>query len=504
MPKSPNHLLLLLALAASGFACVIAPQRSRDRLDIDKQPFASSTTVVIPISLEPRTAGGVEGTLLRVTTLAGNGPGSLCAALEDPRPRLVVFEVGGVIDLQGRSIDVRSPWLTVAGQTAPEPGITLIRGSLSVETHDVIIQHLAVRPGDGTGCGIGCGSNPAVARSRGLAVAESRGPEFSEAQGLEVPLRDRETAQSGEPAKTEWAPDALGAHRGNAGPVHHVVFDHCSATWAIDENLSASGPRDVDPGNDPEITSHDITLRSCLIAEGLSHATHPKGEHSKGTLIHDGVRNVVIAGCLYAHNVERNPRLKGGTKSIVAGNVMYDWKGACVGVGRQGNRQTLQASEAVLVGNVAIAGVDTRSRFFVKSVDPGGRVFLLNNLALAADGTPIALTDKDVAPLPEPANVPDVHPWDAAAHVLRSAGSRPAHRDPIDARIVRSVIEGSGKIIDSQEQVGGYPVRAATTRALTVPDGVDARRKWLDALSRALEEDRTLDLAPLWKRLGRR
>lgn len=104
--------------------------------------------MVIPPSFDALTVGGLEGTVIRVTTLAADGPGSLRSALEDPRPRLVVFEVGGVIDLQGYSLDVRSPWLTVAGQTAPDPGITLIRGSLSIETHDVVVEHIAVRPGE--------------------------------------------------------------------------------------------------------------------------------------------------------------------------------------------------------------------------------------------------------------------------------------------------------------------------------------------------------------------
>lgn len=451
-----NRPFLSIALTIAIFTCATLPSPPENHAGADKQTAPRTSTLVIPISLGAPTIGGLEGAVLRVTTLAAGGPGSLRQALEDPRPRLVVFEVGGVIDLQGRSIDVRSPWLTLAGQTAPDPGITLIRGSLSIETHDVMIQHIAVRPGDG---------------------------------GPGKPYND-------------WSPDALGAHRGNAGPVHHVVFDHCSATWAVDENLSASGPADVDPTNDAGITAHDITLRHCLIAEGLSHATHPKGEHSKGTLIHDGVRNVVITGCLYAHNRERNPRLKGGTTAIVAANVMYDWGSSCVGVGKHGNRQDLKPSETVLIGNVAIAGTDTHAKLFVKSVDPGGRVFLRDNVAVAANGSSIPMTDDDVAPLRAP-SLPDIHPWDAAAQVLRTAGSRAARRDPIDARIVRSVIDGSGRIIDSQEQVGGYPVRAPSTRALSVPDGVEARRNWLNELSRALEEDKTLDLGPLWKRMGR-
>ena len=359
-----------------------------------------------------------SGVVLRVTTLAASGPGSLREALGDPRPRIVVFEAGGVIDLNGSSLTVRSPHLIVAGQTAPDPGITIIRGSLTVETSDVVIQHLAVRTGD---------ASPT---------------------------------------------DALGAHRGSGQPVHDVLFDHCSATWAVDENLSVSGPADVDSVRDPEATSHDVILRSCLIAEGLSHSVHAKGEHSKGTLIHDGVRNVSITGCLYAHNRQRNPRLKGGTTSVLTGNVMYDWGDQCVGIGAHGNKRDLAPAETTLIDNVAIAGPSTTSKEMIKHVDPGGVVHLT-----------------------EPS-----HPSEVVAHVLRTAGSRPAHRDAIDRRIVQSVIDGTGRIIDSQNDVGGYPVRAETHRALDVPSDPLERRRWLERLSEELSVDETLDVSPLGKR----
>jgi hypothetical protein len=372
--------------------------------------------------------------VLRVTNLSANGPGSLRRAIETPAPRLIVFEVGGVIDLRGTTLRVRHPGATIAGQTAPDPGITLIRGSLMVETHDVVVQHIAVRPGDGA----------------------------------------------------PGAPDALGAHRGKSGPVYNVLFDHCSATWGIDENLSVGGPGDADP----EATARDVTLRRCLIAEGLSHANHPKGEHSKGTLIHDGIRGVTITGCLFAHNRERNPRLKGGTRAIVAGNVMYNWGSACIGVGARGNKRMLEPAEAVVVGNVAIAGPDTRGKFFIKSVDPGARVFLSGNV------TSLPLADAGVVQLTAPppwARVPDVRA--DLEGVLRNVGARPARRDPIDARIVRSVMRGEGGIIDSQEGVGGYPVRPATARALTVPDGADARRRWLEEMAKEVEDGGQLPVA---------
>jgi hypothetical protein len=397
------------------------------------------TLLVIPIFAR-ETTGGLSGKVLRVTTLAAEGQGSLRAAIDAEGARLIVFEVGGVIDLRGQTLTVRHPHATIAGQTAPDPGITLIRGSLMVETHDVIIQHLAVRPGDGNG------------------------------------------------AFAEWAPDALGVRRSKSGPVHDVVFEHCSATWAVDENLSTSGPGDASPADGPEATAHDITLRHCLVAEALSKSTHPKGEHSKGTLIHDGVRNVTIEGCLFAHNRERNPRLKGGTSAVVRESLMYNWGSACVGVGARGAKKMLAPAEAVLEGNVAIAGPDTKGKFFVKSVDPGGRVVLRDNVVIG-----VALADEGVVVLPAP-HGPAMKPWDAANRVLRMAGSRAARRDPIDARIVRSVIERTGSIIDSQEEVGGYPKRASTTRAIEVPEGVAARRKWLGRLSEELGEDENVSL----------
>jgi Pectate lyase len=364
----------------------------------------------------------LEGAVLRVTTLAPDGPGSLRKALAADGPRLIVFEVGGVIDLGGKSLLVRKPHVVIAGQTAPDPGITLIKGGLVIETQDVVVQHLAVRPGDGAAGAI----------------------------------------------------DAITVNRG-----HDVLIDHCSATWGIDENLSVSGPGDAAPS----ATSHDVTIRSCLIAEALSHAKHPKGEHSKGTLIHDNIRGVTIEGSLFAHNRERNPRLKGGVRAVIANNVIYNWGSACIGVGVRGNDEMLEPAEAVIVANTAIAGPDSRGKVFVKAVDPGARVFLRGNvtkLPLAGDGVVQLAAPPSWAP-----RVPDGAA--DAERVLRTVGSRPARRDPIDARIVQSVTRGDGRIIDSQEEVGGYPVRAATARALEVPVGAAARRKWLRQLAEDVE-----------------
>ena len=92
--------------------------------------------------------------ILRVTTLADRGPGSLRAACEATGPRFVIFEVSGYIGITD-TIDITSPYLTVAGQTAPSPGISLRSlnqgtwdsdpnyGGVFIMTHDV--SHPALR-----------------------------------------------------------------------------------------------------------------------------------------------------------------------------------------------------------------------------------------------------------------------------------------------------------------------------------------------------------------------
>jgi hypothetical protein len=155
----------------------------------------------------------------------------------------------------------------------------------------------------------------------------------------------------------------------------------------------------------------------------------------------------------------------------------------------------LTPAEVTLAGNVAIAGPDTRGKVFVKGLDPGARALVRDNLIFS-----LGIADKNVIVSEAPASL-SANPRQSAERALRRAGSRPARRDPIDTRIVRSVITGTGTIIDSQKEVGGYPERPATARAVVVPAD---RQAWLDGLSRELAEDVTLDVAALWARLAGR
>ena len=93
------------------------------------------------------TEGGRGGRIIRVTTLNADGPGSFKWAIEQKGPRIVVFEVAGAINLNLGTLTIKEPSLTIAGQTAPSPGITLTRGGVDIAAHDVIIQHIRFRVG---------------------------------------------------------------------------------------------------------------------------------------------------------------------------------------------------------------------------------------------------------------------------------------------------------------------------------------------------------------------
>ncbi len=99
------------------------------------------------------TPGGRGGKVLKVTNLNASGPGSLQAACSAKGPRIVVFDVSGVI--RG-DVVITEPRITVAGQTAPGAGIT-IEGVFSTAyqrnnpVHDVVARFLRVRPRPGGG-----------------------------------------------------------------------------------------------------------------------------------------------------------------------------------------------------------------------------------------------------------------------------------------------------------------------------------------------------------------
>jgi hypothetical protein len=346
------------------------------------------------------TPGGRGGRVIFVTNLEDAGPGSLRAACDAEGPRIVLFRVAGTIALK-QAIVVRNPYLTLAGQTAPGDGICLRDFPFEVATHDVIVRYLRSRLGDVTG----------------------------------------------------RAEDCIDFYHGAS----NSIFDHCSATWSIDEALSLSG-------NDS-----NLTIQWCLIGESLNRSKHPKGPHGYGSLSRAN-GPVSWHHNLWVHNDARNPRLGDNygrppyPTFDVRNNVIYDYGETCSGL-------TQGQLHVNYVANYIKAGPSSQARTPIRVAGPSAlRYYICDNVfeghddmtadnALFFDRVEIdgrRQVETVAAPFMT-APVTTLPAREAFAFVLATVGASRPVRDPVDARIVDEVRRGGGHIINSQVEVGGWP-----------------------------------------------
>jgi hypothetical protein len=402
---------------------------------------AAAQAPAAPLGITTRgwtaTQGGRGGRIIPVTTLAPAGPGSLKAALEASGPRIIVFEVGGVIDMGGEPLKISEPFVTVAGQTAPDPGITVIKAETTISTHDVVIQHLSFRPG-----------------------------EF------------------GRPKKGGGDQDGIST----LGGARDVIVDHCSFSWATDENLSASGPRFQGKTVEAwrEATSHRITYSHNLLYEGLGNSVHVKGEHSKGSLIHDNATGVLLHANVYVSNRQRNALFKGGTHGAMVNNFVFNPGDRAVHYNLLANEwegQPYQTGKLTLIGNAMRHGPSTvaGTPFFMLLGQGDLELYMADNLAHDAQGQAAPLLGRNPATTAklivaaEPYLPPQLPPLRAASSLARDlpafVGARPWARDPLDARVLADMARGVGRLIDSEvENALGYPRHAPTRRAFKAED----------------------------------
>ncbi len=350
--------------------------------------------------------GGRGGRVMRVTHLGDSGPGSLRAAVEAEGPRTVIFDIGGVIRLAS-PLTIRRGRITIAGQTAPGGGITLRDQPLIVAADDVVIRHIRSRLGD-----------------------ES---------GVEA--------------------DAVSVERGR-----RIILDHLSASWSVDETLSV-GSR-YDP---PERGIYDVTVQWSMIAESLNTSGHAKGEHGYGSLVRGGHgARMTFHHNLWAAHRARMPRPGNynppsvdpeGPRFEFRSNVFHDWGGGHAGY----NADTETLSAYAFIGNAYIPGPDSTGRWAFEEANPLARAWFEGN---AMDGVvptdPWSLVkDSDrpgyrLAARPDWAEAASETALEAEARVLAHAGAGRS-RDAVDMRIVEGVRARAGRIIDSQDQVGGWP-----------------------------------------------
>ncbi|MCB9754235.1 MAG: pectate lyase [Myxococcales bacterium] len=382
------------------------------------------------------TPAGRGGQVLEVTTLADAGPGSLRAALEAEGPRTIVFRLGGAIELASH-LELRAPFVTIAGQTAPAPGITLTGAGVVVFTHDVLIQHLRVRPGRG----------PVK-------------PEHNDAIAL------------------------LGEHDDSGPGAFNVVLDHVSTSWGEDETVSAY------------YGAHDVTISWSIISEALDESRHPKGTHSAGLLLGDRSNCVSVHHNLLAHNDFRNPLVAGGGTHDVVANLVYNWGALAAEVVQDG-----VPTRVNFVGNIFKPGPDSTTTLHeILYSGDAPQLFVEDNLGPTRpdpedDDWASVGFEWDLEPAPAEARAATRFAAPAVSHdprvtesvVLAGAGATRPRRDAVDARVAMEVTSGGGRIIDAPGDVGGLP------QSSRLPGGGAPPDRDHDGMPDAWEQARGLD-----------
>ncbi len=346
--------------------------------------------------------GGRGGAVLFVENLNDSGPGSLRAALEAEGPRTVIFRTGGTLEIKS-VISVKHPFLTIAGQTAPGGGIAVKidgktdMGAINIETHDVILRHLRVRPGPAV---------PGSVNGDAVQILES--------------ARD-------------------------------VIVDHCSLSWGTDEVINGwFDARDI-------TVQHCIiseALHESVHQKGPHGMGMLFGDKNQRVTIH---RNLFAHN--NQRNPLLSPVRKGTIQ--VNNNVIYNWGQIATELNNDaevnltGNFYKLGPSSrpergAAVSGNVKIYPKDNISPIRPDAAKPEDAIIKPwtnpDKRSSFAAATPF-----EAPPLPV---LPVMEAYEA---VLADVGASKPQLDAVDQRIIADVKNGTGKIINHPSEVGGWP-----------------------------------------------
>lgn len=351
-----------------------------------------------------KSKGGRDGQVYIVTNLNASGTGSFLEACEATGPRIIVFQTGGIIKIS-RTIVINHPYITIAGQTAPGDGICIQGAGINISTHDVIIRGIRVRVGDDT-------NGPTADGRDGITVSNQNFPPYN------------------------------------------IIVDHCSVSWAIDENIDTWYP------------CHDITFQWCISSEALDSSLHSKGPHSKGMLIGPDTDRISIHHNLFAHNVERNPLISVNTRSEIINNVVYNWKSRGLNLG---NCYPELSEYSDVISNYFKRGPNSNTLcFHISNCWTNAKVYVSGNIGPGRptnSGDEWALIRNDVGEAIKSSVrvneslIKTIHSVsDAYDLVLEKSGAIYPKRDITDQRIVNDVKNNTGSIINSQKDTGGWPL----------------------------------------------
>jgi hypothetical protein len=366
---------------ATAMATAIPPTATATATPVPPTATATAVATATPTA----TATTKRYKVIKVTSLADSGSGTLRECVVQPLPRVCVFETSGRIKLAS-DLTVTQPDLIVVGQTAPNPGILLSNGGFSIQTNNVRIEHLAIRAGDEA-----TGTKPEVRRD--ITV-----------QGLQA---------------------------------YNVRLRNLSLSWGVDSNVTLLGPVD------------NVLLQDSIISEALWRSIHPLGARGNGIFVGEYGRNVRFVGNLIAANNDRNIRWKYNTRGEMINNVIYGWGGTSSWntTNISDLDQKDLATYLDVIGNVYRPGPNGLSSAYAvysENTPSNSRIFLSDNIAKPLtniDSAYRSLSRVLTGPLAISSSL-------VFESVMAKAGARPWSRNADDLRVIKGVRENALRLRD--------------------------------------------------------
>jgi hypothetical protein len=347
-------------------------------------------------------------TIRRVTygtsnvTFGTNFRNAIAAHNAGTGPSLIVFDSSGTMDLNGQTASITRDGITIAGQTAPNPGVQYRNGIFNVRASDVLIQHLR-------------GGYPEAL------------PNTESFDGFRI--------------------------QGTTAALQRIVVDHCAFMWCADScgDVDATGPLMVE----------SVAYLNSVFAEGLYTTTNTR-LFIMGTC----VREFLIYGCVLAHANTRQPRTKARRGSVVNclyynwGNYAWELDQP------DGGDQVTASQRFNAVGNTYVRGLNDSGAKPIEvnsagSVNPASLLYVNGNKVWnrttdLATGQAAATQWADcvdtngktlaqsATALDWPTGLVEASADTARSVVLDYVGPRPGNRDPDITRLLNEITSGTG------------------------------------------------------------
>jgi pectate lyase len=354
--------------------------------------------------------GGRGGDVYHVTNLGDDGPGSLRYGVDTANhPRTIVFDVAGTIQLAAPIRIQNKSCLTIAGQTAPGKGITIRDHAIVInKCRDIVVRYLRLRLGD----------------------------------------KNKEDSPGQDVMTVDYC--------------DQIILDHLSLSWGIDGNSDYRG------------NSH-MTLQWLLYAEALHDSIHPKGAHAMCTSLRDCQGNTTLHHNIYSTSRNRHPTIGGGTGRKGYAHVVVDYRN-CVNYNWQGPTN-FGGMKLNVVNNYYKPGPCSDPQDLPMQMKDGdttkARGFMVGNhfegmaerfnednycAVIYTNSGSYMSTSRERWVSKEPFEMGEFKPLTQNARsafeaCLRYTGCSLV-RDRVDERIIKNIVTGKGKLIDSQDEVG--------------------------------------------------